>query len=273
MLGWLEYGRASGDRGYIEMAIDLYGRIRRWIEDPTQLGRPALTGAPRLLSLADTYSLLLMTLELLELDPSNLEYAAVIEECLFRIRLHYTPTRELFLENAPMNEEAATTPEGRLVCPGSIFEINWLLYRALDHIPQPDLLALLPLTLEGALEAGWDREYGGLFYFLDSEDRPPQQLEWSMKLWWVHVEAAYALLIAYERTGDRKWLDWLARVNDWTWKHFPDPQHGEWFGYLDRLGEPALTAKGGAYKGCFHIPRALLFSLQSLERLAAPERS
>jgi len=30
-----------------------------------------------------------------------------------------------------------------------------------------------------------------------------------------------------------------------TWAHFPDPTHGEWFGYLNRRGEPLLTLKGG----------------------------
>jgi len=31
--------------------------------------------------------------------------------------------------------------------------------------------------------------------------------------------------------------------------------HGEWFGYLDRRGEPALSLKGGTWKGFFHVPR------------------
>ncbi|MGD0578441.1 MAG: hypothetical protein ABSC08_05885 [Bryobacteraceae bacterium] len=59
-------------------------------------------------------------------------------------------------------------------------------------------------------------------------------------------------------TGDRKWLDWLARVDEWTWRRFPGPQFGAWFGCLDRAGEPALTLKGVHYKGGFHIPTTLL---------------
>ena len=85
-----------------------------------------------------------------------------------------------------------------------------------------------------------------------------------MKLLWVHAEALYALLTAQARTGDGKWLTWLERVDEWVWQRFPDPVHGEWFGYLDRRGNVALDLKGGNYKGCFHIPRALLFSLQTM---------
>ena len=38
---------------------------------------------------------------------------------------------------------------------------------------------------------------------------------------------------------------------------FPDSQYGEWFGYLNRQGQTSMTFKGGPYKGCFHVPRAL----------------
>ena len=47
---------------------------------------------------------------------------------------------------------------------------------------------------------GLDPEHGGLFYFLDVEGHSPTQLEWGMKLWWVHCEALVALLMAYQCT-------------------------------------------------------------------------
>ena len=49
---------------------------------------------------------------------------------------------------------------------------------------------------------GWDRECGGLYYFLDSEGHSPTQLEWSMKLWWVHCEAMVALLMAFRSSRE-----------------------------------------------------------------------
>ena len=43
------------------------------------------------------------------------------------------------------------------------------------------------------VEFGWEKEYGGILYFLDVKGNPPQQLEWDQKEWWVHVEALVAL--------------------------------------------------------------------------------
>ena len=43
---------------------------------------------------------------------------------------------------------------------------------------------------------------------------------------------------------------------------FVDDEHGEWFGYLSREGKVKMTFKGGPYKGCFHVPRALLMCQQ-----------
>jgi len=34
------------------------------------------------------------------------------------------------------------------------------------------------------LDFGWDKEYEGILYFMDSKGAPPQQLEWDQKLWW-----------------------------------------------------------------------------------------
>jgi N-acylglucosamine 2-epimerase len=107
------------------------------------------------------------------------------------------------------------------------------------------------------LEFGWDTEFNGIYYFLDRLGHPPQQLEWDQKLWWVHLETLVALSMAYKLTGRSKCYEWLCRVQQYTWDHFPDPEYGEWFGYLNRQGTILLPLKGGKWKGCFHVPRAL----------------
>lgn len=45
--------------------------------------------------------------------------------------------------------------------------------------------------LDWHTERGWDKENGGMFYFVDVLGRPCEQLEWDMKLWWVHNEVLY----------------------------------------------------------------------------------
>ena len=104
---------------------------------------------------------------------------------------------------------------------------------------------------------GWDEEYGGLYYFMDAEGFSPVQLEWSLKLWWPHCEALYAHLLNYSLTSAPDDLAAFRKVDAYTFRHFMDPEHGEWYGYCDREGRVTHRFKGGPYKGCFHVPRAL----------------
>ena len=104
---------------------------------------------------------------------------------------------------------------------------------------------------------GWDNEYDGIFYFMDRKGCPPQELEWDQKLWWVHIEAAIAMIKGYQLTGNEKCLEWFLRLDDYLWNHFKDKEFPEWFGYLDRRGDVLLPLKGGKWKGCFHVPRGL----------------
>jgi N-acylglucosamine 2-epimerase len=116
------------------------------------------------------------------------------------------------------------------------------------------------------LDHGWDKQYGGIFYFLDAKGAPPLQLEWDQKLWWVHVEALVALAKGYQLTGDERCFEWFEKLHRYTWEHFRDPEYGEWFGYLNRRGEVLLPLKGGKWKGCFHIPRSLYQVWKTLEQ-------
>ena len=74
---------------------------------------------------------------------------------------------------------------------------------------------------------------------------------------WVHIETLISLLKGYHLTGDQQCLEWFNKVHDYTWTHFKDTEHPEWFGYLNRRGEVLLPLKGGKWKGCFHVPRGL----------------
>jgi len=89
----------------------------------------------------------------------------------------------------------------------------------------------------------------------------------SMKLWWPHTEALYALLLAYHLTGEKRYEEWYERVHAWSFGHFPDKDYGEWFGYLHRDGSLSLGLKGNMWKGPFHVPRAQLMCWKLLEHM------
>jgi len=255
VLGMLEFSKATGDAALRAEAIALFFKILEWIADPSLIGRPGAA----LPSLADVMITASMASEIAQVDPDP-RYREILRGCLQRARTFYDPARRIFLEYPP-----ADTPEGRLFCPGDSIEASWFLLHALGFAPDEDMRRLLLESIEGALEFGWDKEYGGLYYFMDVEGLPPLPLESNMKLWWPHTEAIYATVLAHKMTGDPKWLGWLETVDAYAFAHFSDPEYGEWFGYCDRRGERTNSAKGNNYKGCFHVPRMLLLSWQCLQ--------
>jgi N-acylglucosamine 2-epimerase len=78
-----------------------------------------------------------------------------------------------------------------------------------------------------------------------------------------------AALKGLQHTGDERCARWFEQLYDYAWTRFSDPEYGEWFGYLKRDGTPLHTAKGGKWKGCFHVPRALWGCLEILKKLQA----
>ena len=173
----------------------------------------------------------------------------------------------LILENINSDGTFSDTFEGRLLIPGHAIEGMWFLMDLGVRTGQSDIIKkAVKITLD-TLEYAWDKEYGGIFYFMDVKGHPTQQLEWDQKLWWVHIETLISLLKGYHLTGDRKCWSWFEKIHEYTWSRYPDPEYGEWYGYLNRRGEILLPLKGGKWKGCFHVPRGLFQCWQTLERI------
>lgn len=169
----------------------------------------------------------------------------------------YQPQHGLILENVNPDGSFNDSFEGRLLNPGHAIESTWFIMDLGKRLNQPALIEKAVKILLDTIEYGWDKEFGGIFYFMDLKGAPLQQLEWDQKLWWVHVETLVALAKAYALTGNEQCAAWFEKIHDYTWKHFKDQEYGEWFGYLNRQGQVLTASKGGKWKGCFHIPRAL----------------
>ena len=268
MLAYLEYFKTTGDVKFKNEAVQLFWKINQWIEDPTSLGRPLMTGVPGMSNLANVMVLASMAIELKRVDDDP-GYDAIIKKALEGCKLHYDPKMKILLENVPLDQgiNIRQWPEGRIFNPGHSIEVSWFIMHMINFSPQHPMFQLALDVLEGSLNYGWDKEYGGLYYFMDIEGKPTLQLESTMKLWWPHTEALYALVLAYSLTRDKKWLDWLNLVHQYSFDHFVDAEHGEWYGYCDRQGQPTSTCKGGNYKGFFHVPRALFFCIQEINKI------
>lgn len=183
------------------------------------------------------------------------------------MEVFYQPQPGLILENVNEDGSFSDSFEGRLLNPGHAIEAMWFIMDLGRRLNDQALIQKACNIMLDTLDYGWDKEHGGIFYFLDVKGHPPQQLEWDQKLWWVHVEALVALSKGLLLTGDQRCLHWLKKLHDYTWNHFRDNEYGEWFGYLNRRGEVLLPLKGGKWKGCFHIPRALFQVWKTLEQI------
>ncbi|MCC7391069.1 AGE family epimerase/isomerase [Candidatus Sumerlaeota bacterium] len=260
-----EYARASGDQSARDEARELFDAVLTYAKDPSLVGRPVYEGTPKLSSLAVPMILLNLIEEVN--DPGENSYADVAKWCVDRINMHTRPELSLVLEMVGTDGKLVDTPEGRLVNPGHAIEAAWFLMDYARKHNDESLLRQAIRIMEWSFDFGWDEQYGGLFYFLDRDGYSPLQLEWNMKLWWPHCEAMIAYLMAYQATGDDKYFKRFEHLTDYSFKHFSDPEHGEWFGYLDRQGKMSQRFKGGPYKGCFHVPRALFICERILGEL------
>jgi len=268
MLAYLEYFKLTGNITFRSDAIDLFWKINDWIEDPVLLGRPSMAGMPPMSNLANVMVLASMAVELARIDDDP-RYRDIIRKAMAGCRMHYDSGLNILLENVSVvpGINLRHWPEGRIFNPGHSIEVAWFILHMIRLVPDNAMMNLALDILEGSLNYGWDTDFDGLYYFMDIEGKPTLQLESGMKLWWPHTEALYAVILAYGITRDPKWIDWLERIHQYCFTHFVDREHGEWFGYCDRAGHLTSTCKGGNYKGFFHVPRALLFCIQEINKI------
>ena len=157
--------------------------------------------------------------------------------------------------------------DGRHIIPGHGLESMWFILEYAEKTNNCPIIEKTCNIIQAILEFSWDKEYGGIYYFMDVLGKPHVELSWDMKLWWVHNEALIASLYAYVLTKRDTFLDWFKKIDSWTWSHFPDRDFGEWYGYLNRRGEPTHQLKGGKWKTFFHLPRCLVKCETMLEKL------
>ena len=268
-MGLGQYALATGDEPAAALARATYHHILERQANPKGTYNKLVPGARPLHTLALPMILSNLVLELEPLLPAA-EVEATLDACVASVLGHFRdPATQLILEAVAPDGSQVDSFEGRLLNPGHALEATWFL---MDIARRRGDATLLHTAVDAALATlhfGWDGEHSGLFYFMDRLGRPPQQLEWDQKLWWVHLEALVAALMGYTLTRRPECWTWFERLHAYTWAHFPDPEYGEWFGYLNRRGEVLLPLKGGKWKGCFHLPRALLRCWRLFEQLAA----
>lgn len=249
---------ATGNKEYAEIAKKTFDIILSKRDNPKGKWSKAHAGSRALKNFALPMILCNLALEIEPLlDKAFLE--RTIDTCVHEVMDVFLRPElgGIIVENVHLDGSLSDTFDGRLVNPGHAIEAMWFTMDLGVRLSRPELIQKAVETTLVMLNYGWDKEHGGIFYFMDRLGRPTQQLEWDQKLWWVHIETLISLIKGYQLTGNADCLQWFEKVHTYTWEHFKDPEYPEWWGYLNRQGEVLLDLKGGKWKGCFHVPRGL----------------
>lgn len=268
-LGLLEYAKASGDEESLGIAKQTYRRIQRRWDSPKGRWNKTMPGASVLNELSVPMMNICISEEFNGILPDS-SYDEVLKKDISTILDRFVDRKNRVIREyaVPGGGFCDETYEGRHLVPGHGIETLWFIMLVAKRWNDRGIIDRCVEALHWNLEFGWDREYGGLFYFMDVLGKPQLQLAWDMKLWWVHLEALIATMMGFRLTGDESLRDWFVRLDEYTWSRFPDrdPRYGgEWFAYLNRRGEVNNFQKGGPWKCFFHLPRALLIISEWLD--------
>lgn len=258
-MAFAQLAEATQNDEYAELAKKIFNRILERQGNPKGSWNKAYPGTRPMKDFALPMIVCNMALEIENiLDDKDL-LNKTIERCEHEVMdVFYQPDLGVMVENvSSVDNSLVDCFEGRTVNPGHDLEALWFMENLGVRLDDKELIKKCVDISLSVIEYGWDKEFGGIYYFMDRKGYPQQQLEWDQKLWWVHIEAAIAMIKGYQLTGNQKCLDWFLKLHDYLWTRFKDKEYPEWFGYLNRRGEVLLPLKGGKWKGCFHVPRGL----------------
>lgn len=264
IIAMAEYSKATGDREYAQKSLQLFKDVLRFIDtpgilEPKYLPEQKAIGHSITMILINTAAIVREVMP----DPILDQRIDLSIEMIRKYFLH--PEYKALLEMVTPDGKLIDTINGRVINPGHCIETSWFLLdeakrRGWDSGSGKDIKEMALQILDWSWDWGWDDEFGGIINFKDCKGFPAQDYSQDMKFWWPQTEGIIAALLAYEATGNEKYLEMHKKVNDWAYANLPDKIYPEWFGYLHRDGTVAQTAKGNIFKGPFHIPRMMIKS-------------
>ena len=268
-IAFAAYARAAGDERARDEALALFALLRRYLSTPGLL-EPKVNPAVRQTKGLVVPMILIATAQVLrEVAPDPAELDALIDDWIAEIERDFMKYEfRAVMESVGPNGELHDNFSGRMLCPGHAIEAGWFILReAMHRGGDARLIELGCRIVDWMYEWGWDEEHGGILYYRDVKNLPITEYWHDMKFWWPHNEAIIAALMAYALTGEQKYERMHDTVLDWSLKHFADPEHGEWYGYLHRDGSVASRLKGNVWKGPFHLPRMQMVCWQLVEAM------
>lgn len=289
--GMAEYARAANDMEYFEFALSLFHSIEERFTTGEYLWFPQAVPKGY-----QSHALSMIMLETAQ------ELAAIAKYFNHESADHLTQlaydsvrtTMDHFLNQDQKllfefvkedGSEAFDELLASTVNPGHSLEDAWFILHFARTSQDKEVLQAGLDAVRWMAGIGWDDEFGGIPQFMHMDGTPPHgkvlkknegesivreiQENWYNKLWWVHSEALYALILAYELDNDPWYLETYWKIHEYVFNTFPNPNKeiGEWIQIRNREGEPESKVVALPVKDPYHITRAFMHLINSLERI------
>lgn len=266
--GLTEFARTTGDPEAIDLALATYENVQRRLARPGSYHTEPypLPAGVKAHGISMIFSLVFHEL------GHFLNRPDIIEASLYHARevmdVYRRPEQKLLYEFTSLDGSLIDSPQGRTIVPGHAIESMWFMIHIFQALADNERIRQAIEPIRWHVELAWDNQYGGLLLARDVAGGTPWWKFPDSKIWWPHTEALYALLLAYEFSKEQWCLDWFAQVHNYAFSHYPVTPHGEWTQKLDRQGRKFTETIALPVKDPFHLPRALIYCIEVLQRLA-----
>lgn len=265
--GFTELARATGDKLVTDLAIETYENAKDRLERPGSYQTEPLTIPEGCIAhgISMIFSKVFFDLGKLlndnEIKGNGLKHAEKVMT-IFR-----SPERKRLFEFVKTDHTLLDVPPGLTVVPGHALESMWFMINIYQQVNDMQRINQAIECIRWNMELGWDEKFDGILLALDAGGTFWEN-KWDTKLWWVHSEALYALLLAYSLCGEKWCLDWYCKVHKYSFSHYPVPVYGEWFQRLDRMGNHIENISDLPVKDPYHAARSMMNCINCLQKLA-----
>jgi N-acylglucosamine 2-epimerase len=275
--GLCEYALAADSNADAALIEATFARIERYIHEPgfNEYHHFDLDGA---------YQWHAPNLVVLGLAPAarpiigDARLKPLLDRCLQRVLYVLAKDeRQTLFEVVNADGSMLETEQGLKTNPGHAIECLWFCMEEGRYRADETIIQRAAEVAGWSYRLGYDEQFGGLLAFVDPNGHRPPGMEtmvkfdeaWDDKIWWVHAEALYCLLLAAVLTDDEAMLARFFDLHEYSKRCFMTTASGHWPCYLDRDGTPQQGAKGTQIRSAFHVPRALMKLVLLLESEAA----
>ncbi len=150
-------------------------------------------------------------------------------------------------------------------CYGHNAEFAWLLLHALDilKVDPGDYTEILRIIFDHTADNGIDQEYGGVFV----EGPHSGGVYDREKEFWQQAEVLIGMLDGCLMFGSEKYWKAYVNVHRFVFDKVINKGVGEWYPLLSRQGVPIWTHMSHSWKINYHTVRAMVQSIQRLDKL------